>query len=62
MTDNTMVKKKEKPKVKCEALPRMTDNTMVKRKRRNQLGSVKPYIECQTMQWLKEKGKTKGEI
>jgi hypothetical protein len=45
MTDNTMVKKKEKPKVKCEALPRMTDNTMDKRKRRNQRGSLKPYIE-----------------
>ena len=38
------------------------DNTMVKRKRRNQWGIVKPYIEWQTMQWLKEKGETKGEI
>jgi hypothetical protein len=45
MTDNTMVKKKEKPKVKCEALHRMTDNTMNKRKRRNQRGNLKPYIE-----------------
>jgi hypothetical protein len=45
MTDNTMVKKKEKPKGKCEALHRMTDNTMVKRKRRNQRGNLKPYIE-----------------
>jgi hypothetical protein len=40
----------------------MTDNTMAKRKRRNQSGSVKHYIELQTMQWLKEKGETKGEI
>jgi hypothetical protein len=40
----------------------MTDNTMVKRKRINQRGNLKPYIEWQTIQWLKEKGKTKGEI
>jgi hypothetical protein len=40
----------------------MTDNTMVKRKRRNQRGSVKPYIELQTIKWLKEKVETKGEI
>ena len=40
----------------------MTDNTMVKRKMRKQRGSVKPYIELQTMQWLKEKGETKGEV
>jgi hypothetical protein len=40
----------------------MTDNTMVKRKGRNQRGSVKPYIECQTIQWLKEKEETKGQI
>jgi hypothetical protein len=40
----------------------MTDNTMVKRKRRNQRGSVKPYIELQTIQWLIEKEETKGEV
>jgi hypothetical protein len=45
MTDNTMVKKKEKPKGKCEALHRITDNTMVKRKSRNEGGNLKPYIE-----------------
>jgi hypothetical protein len=45
MTDNAMVKKKEKSKGKCEALHRMTDNTMVKRKRRNQRRNLKPYIE-----------------
>ena len=39
----------------------MTDNTMDKRKRRNQSGNVKPYIELQTIQWLKEKGETKGK-
>ena len=63
MTENTMVKrKKEKPKGKSEALHRMTDNTMVKRKIRNQRGNLKPYIEWQTIQLLKEKGETKGEI
>jgi hypothetical protein len=40
----------------------MTDNTIVKRKRRNQRGSVKPYIELQTIQWLIEKEETKGEV
>jgi hypothetical protein len=45
MTENTMVKKKEKRKGKSEALHRMTDNTMVKRKRRNQSGNMKRYIE-----------------
>ena len=40
----------------------MTDNAMVKRKRRNQRGNLKPYIKWQTIQWLKEKGETKGEI
>jgi thioester reductase-like protein len=47
---------------KYEALHRMTDNTMVKRKRRNQRGSLKPYIEWQTIQWLNEKEETKVEI
>ena len=55
-------KKKEKPKGKCETLHRMTDNTMVKRKRKNQRGNLKPYIEWQIIQWLKEKGETKGEV
>jgi hypothetical protein len=36
----------------------MTNNTMVKRKK----GNLKPYIERQTMQWLKEKGETKEQI
>jgi thioester reductase-like protein len=51
-----------KKKGKYEALHRMTDNIMVKRKRRNQRTNLKPYIEWQTIQWLKEKGETKGEI
>jgi hypothetical protein len=45
MTENTMVKKKEKRKGKSEALHRMTDKTMVKRKRRNKRANLKPYIE-----------------
>jgi thioester reductase-like protein len=51
-----------KKKGKYEALHRMTDNTMVKRKRRNQRANLKPYIEWQTIQRLKEKGETTGEI
>jgi hypothetical protein len=45
MTDNAMVKKKETPKGKSEALHRMMENTMVKRKRRNQRRYLKRYIE-----------------
>jgi hypothetical protein len=42
MKANTMVKKKEKPKVNCEALHRMTDNTMVKKKE-------KPKGKCEAL-------------
>ena len=55
-------KRKEKRKEKSETLHRMTENAMVKRKRRNERRNLKPYIEWQKMQWLKEKGETKGEI
>jgi hypothetical protein len=40
----------------------MTNNAMVKRKKKNQRGNLKPYIERQTIKWLKEKGEIKGEI
>ena len=60
LTSNDIQYNGKKKKGKYEALHRMTDNTMVKRKRRNEGRCLKPYIEWQKIQWLKEKGEIWG--